>query len=307
MLPELPFARLRFIYRLRDPLSHGFQGSVWRGALGYALKRTICIYQDPFKHSCEKCALLAHCPYPPIFEPVTKGRARGKHNAPRPFVLEPPVHARRTVKAGKEISLGMVLMGPALDNFPAISRAAAILGERGLGDDRARAALIRLEAVGEQVYQLWPESQFEAVPVYQAERFVEMAAKLPSTLTLNFITPTRVKRDGKLVSRPDAETIIRLILRRLIGLAQMYGTPWYPPTEQLIKAAKALPVSGDTDWQPISHVSSRQKRRMPLGGFEGRLTLYEVPEDIRALLLLGSLVHIGKLATYGHGWYLVET
>jgi hypothetical protein len=43
----------------------------------------------------------------------------------------------------------------------------------------------------------------------------------------------------------------------------MYGTPWYPPTEKFIKAAAALPISGETDWLPISHISSRQKQRMP--------------------------------------------
>ena len=59
--------------------------------------------------------------------------------------------------------------------------------------------------------------------------------------------------------------------------------------------------------QPVSHVSSRQKRRMPLSGFKGKLTLHGVPEEIRALLMLGSLVHIGKQATYGHGWYRIES
>jgi hypothetical protein len=44
---------------------------------------------------------------------------------------------------------------------------------------------------------------------------------------------------------------------------------------------------------------------MPLDGFEGDLELRGVPEPLRTLLLLGSLVHIGKLATYGHGWYVV--
>jgi hypothetical protein len=324
MLPDLSFARLRFTYRLRDRLSHGlFQGSLWRGALGYALKKTICIYSDPFIRRCEECAFLLHCPYPPIFEPVTKGRLGGARNAPRPFVVEPPVYARGAIKAGSEVRLGMVLIGPALNNLPAISRAAALLGEKGLGKERARAALIRLEAIGEarrttpflrndslpseKVSELWPDSESSPVYIYQAESFAEAAADLPSTLTLNFITPTRIKRQRKLVLTPDAETIVRLVLRRLIGLAQMYGTPWYPPTEKFIKAAAALPISGETDWQPISHVSSRQKQRMPLSGFQGRLTLHEVPQELRALLLLGSLLHIGKQATYGHGWYLIET
>ena len=139
----------------------------------------------------------------------------------------------------------MVLIGPALANLPAISRAAALLGERGLGEDRARAALIRAESVGDSVCQLWPESDSEPVYIYQAEDILKAAASLPATLTLNFITPTRIKREKKWVLTPDAETIVRLVLRRLIGLAQMYGTPWYPATQEFIKAAAALAIEPD--------------------------------------------------------------
>jgi len=35
----LPLVRLRFVFRLREVLPHAvFQGSLWRGAFGYALK-----------------------------------------------------------------------------------------------------------------------------------------------------------------------------------------------------------------------------------------------------------------------------
>lgn len=51
-------------------------------------------------------------------------------------------------------------------------------------------------------------------------------ALLPDALTLHFVTPTRLKRDRKLVTMPDAETVMRALLRRLIALAAMYGELW---------------------------------------------------------------------------------
>ena len=311
MLPVLPLVRLRFVFRLREALPHAvFQGSLWRGALGYALKSVICIYADPFERACPACTLYRYCAYPPLFEPMAEAKevAGGSKNAVRPFVLEPPIRARRSMKAGSELALGMVLMGPAMHNLPIMTRAAAQLGEAGLGRNRVRAALVRIEAVGRnRSIELWPTGSEGALPIIDAESIRLAASRLPETLTLHFVTPTRLKRDRKIISEPDAETIIRALLRRLIALSAMYGEAWYPPTYELISAGAALSANHSTRWQPVSHVSTRQKRRMPLSGFKGKLTLHGVPEEIRALLMLGSLVHIGKQATYGHGWYRIET
>lgn len=307
MLPVLPLVRLRFVFRLREALPHAvFQGSLWRGALGFALKSVVCIYADPFERKCPDCTIYGYCGYPPLFEPMAPAKdvAGGSKNAVRPFVLEPPLSARRSMKAGSELQLGMVLMGPAMHNLPVMTRAVAQLGERGLGTTRTRAALVRIEAVGpNRSIELWPTGLDGALPIVEAQSIGLAASLLPDALTLHFVTPTRLKRDRKVVSTPDAETVMRALLRRLIALAAMYGQPWHPPTHELIQTAANLEAVYDTNWRTISHVSSRQKRRMPLSGFEGKLTLHGVPEEIRALLLLGSLVHIGKQATYGHGWY----
>ncbi len=45
---------------------------------------------------------------------------------------------------------------------------------------------------------------------------------------------------------------------------------------------------------------------MHLGGLLGHATLTGVNEALRAVLLLGSLVHVGKACVFGHGGYGVE-
>lgn len=40
---------------------------------------------------------------------------------------------------------------------------------------------------------------------------------------------------------------------------------------------------------------------MTLGGIVGRAVLRNVPLSLRALLLAGSLVHVGKACVFGHG------
>ena len=45
---------------------------------------------------------------------------------------------------------------------------------------------------------------------------------------------------------------------------------------------------------------------MTLGGIIGSAVLREVPPDIRAVLVAGSLVHVGKACVFGHGRYELQ-
>jgi hypothetical protein len=45
---------------------------------------------------------------------------------------------------------------------------------------------------------------------------------------------------------------------------------------------------------------------MTLGGLLGSAVLRGVSLDLRAVLLAGSLVHVGKACVFGHGGYTVD-
>jgi hypothetical protein len=45
---------------------------------------------------------------------------------------------------------------------------------------------------------------------------------------------------------------------------------------------------------------------MTLGGILGSAVLREVPPDLRTVLLMGSLIHVGKACVFGHGAYRLQ-
>jgi hypothetical protein len=68
-----------------------FLGSTLRGAFGHALKEAVCMMEH---RDCGRCLLAERCPYPYLFEtptPPDLPLLRGQQQAPRPFVLTPPV------------------------------------------------------------------------------------------------------------------------------------------------------------------------------------------------------------------------
>jgi len=174
--------RLRACHAVSLP---AFLGSTLRGAFGHALKQAVCMIDH---RNCERCLLADRCPYPYLFEtPVPAGEPllRGQQNAPRPFVLEPPVlrplagqvwrlpkrhdeaptvaappafattsstfssNERHDLRAGDTLTFGLLLIGPAIDCLPYVVLAVSEMGRRGLGATRGRFALVDVASVDE--------------------------------------------------------------------------------------------------------------------------------------------------------------
>lgn len=95
--PALPFARYRLRFKpSRKGRLPGYTGSAWRGVLGHALKKIVCVTH---LNSCPPCLLYRSCPYPYIFEtppPVAAQKMCKYTAAPHPFVLEPPQKEKKS-------------------------------------------------------------------------------------------------------------------------------------------------------------------------------------------------------------------
>lgn len=73
-----------------------YKGAVFRGAFGHALRRLVCAAP---RTECRDCPLRARCLYVALFEPPPPpgfADAAKFPQAPRPYVLNPPLTSRRT-------------------------------------------------------------------------------------------------------------------------------------------------------------------------------------------------------------------
>ena len=61
-----------------------------------------------------------------------------------------------------------------------------------------------------------------------------------------------------------------------------------------------------TRWVDVVSYSSRTRQRTPIGGLVGAVTLEGDLADLRELLVWGSLIHVGKNAVKGDGWYTIS-
>lgn len=75
---------------------------------------------------------------------------------------------------------------------------------------------------------------------------------------------------------------------------------------QIIERARQVKVEdSQLDWEDWERYSGRQKVRMKLGGFRGRIAFQGHWGGLLPLLRLGELIHVGTGSSFGLGRYRI--
>lgn len=304
-------------------------GSAIRGAVVGGLLEQFCTNKDA--PSCAACPFSAPginqhplCAVAALIAPMREEGEPGGTQRPRPYVIRPPLaDSARTYAPGETLTFGLTLLGPTAQLFPYIFMAAQAIERNGLGRRMAanngRRGGLHIMAIS-AVHMLRDERQLlyqrghqqvqaPGLPV-TPEDVRAAAAALPSErLTLHFHTPLRLVEDKRLVHRFEPRPFFARLARRLDELARAYGGG------QPISDYLALPdyitriqvAADETRWIDVVSYSARTRSSTPIGGLVGSVTLAGELAPLRELLVWGSLLHVGKNAVKGDGWYSIGT
>lgn len=294
-----------------------FKGSALRGGFGHAFKSMVCF--QPEVKSCADCLLRYDCPYSYVFEtprPLESSVLRGNERIPLPLVIEPPLDGLSEYAPGESLTFCVILIGKAVDFLAYFIVTFQELGRRGLGRTRGRFRVAQVEAVnqlsGDQL-PIFDQAQPDHIrlsPLRLDRRTIDpYAATLPTDrITLDFLTPTRLKHGGRWVKQgPPFQALIKTLLGRISSLSYFHcGQRWEVDFRGLIdRAAEVGIAQQETHWEDWSRFSGRQKQRVEMGGLMGRITYEGDLSDYLPLLALGQLIHVGKGTVFGNGQYRV--
>lgn len=294
-------------------------GSAIRGAIANALWGRFCANQAA--PTCAACPLVAACPVAALVAPMREDAQPGSDQRPRPYVVEPPLDGARTYAPGQRLTFGLGVFGRAAALFPYLVMAARELERDGLGRKLPaldwRRGLVRIAEIA-AVHPLSgarqtlyaadaPRVQAPALPVTAADVAAHAASLPADRLTLRFHTPLRLIEQDHLLQRFALRPLLQRLMRRLDDLAIAYGDgPLRLDFRQLLAIAEGVRVADDrTRWVDVASVSARHQRRTPIGGLIGQATVAGDLAPLRELLVWGQLVHVGRNAVKGSGWYTV--
>ncbi|MFZ5653800.1 MAG: CRISPR system precrRNA processing endoribonuclease RAMP protein Cas6 [Pseudomonadota bacterium] len=302
----LPLARYRLQLRTETRVClPAYAGSAWRGALGHALKRTVCV--TGARH-CPDCLLYRSCVYPYVFEtppPEQAAKLRKYPAAPHPFVIEPWPECRE-LAPGEAFGVDLVLIGRGNAQLAYFIEALRRAGERGLGSGDGRYALA---GVAQETAAGWqavyaPGGRLDVLPAT-----APAVPPLPAgPVRVELRTPLRLKVGGDLVTpgRLRFRDFFSQLLRRISLLSYFHtDTPLETDFRALVQAAENVALAEpELRWQDWTRHSSRQGTLLQMGGLVGGFMLAgEALAPFWPYLWLGQWTHAGKGAVMGLGRY----
>lgn len=278
-----------------------FTGATLRGGLGYSFKKSVCLKRHL---NCADCSFFLNCPYIQFFEPKMENKGGKKQEISRPFVIETSFR-KNHYKENEKFQFNLILFGKCIEYFPYFFISFAELGNTGIGKFREKFYV-------ESVFQQYPEfkkifecgdESLEKV----TEKNITIEFKDTDRIKIKFLTPARIKSDGKLVQVPEFSIFLNAILRRISQLLHF----WCDYKEkidysEILKSAKKVKIgSCNLRWIDYKRYSTRQKTEMKLGGIKGEIEYRGNIREFYPFLKLGSYIHIGKNTTFGFGKYIL--
>jgi hypothetical protein len=165
---------------------------------------------------------------------------------------------------------------------------------------------------GQAIYEAGSSSIYVPgtnITITQCLQYAEQLNK--ERITLQFLTPLRLIDHENLVTQIRFRPLIQRLLERYLALERHYGNPnLFLEREErsaLLQQAETITCTIDqTHWQELRSYSNRQKRATAIGGLIGLATFEGNLQPFLGLLTIGELVHVGKSAVKGNGWYRIH-
>ncbi|OGP90580.1 MAG: hypothetical protein A2156_08995 [Deltaproteobacteria bacterium RBG_16_48_10] len=341
-LSHFRFAQFQFILRAQDCLNlPAYKGSTFRGGFGYAFKKIVCVNREK---GCGSCLLKSKCVYSYAFEtppPSDTSKMRKYPYAPHPFIITPPLEEKRIYREGERICFELALIGKSIDYLPYFIYTFDELGRMGIGKGKGKYHLEevrvlqigqRLKVKGGRTEDQGQRAEIKEKIIYSGKdkilrtdyqiihsgdlfpfhpappAFNQTCDLAPFTLDLIFLTPARLKYEGKLTPPLEFHVLIRNLLRRISLLSYFHCEKELDlDFKGLIEKSSEIKVAkSNLKWFDWERYSNRQEIRMKMGGFIGSITFEGDFKSYLPFLLLGEYIHVGKGTSFGLGKYKIR-
>ena len=311
-LRHFTFARYRLTIEALDPLIlPDYKGSTFRGGFGHAFKTVSCA--TPCR-ACQECSLKETCAYAYVFETPPPGDTaimRKYPSAPHPFVLIPPTEGQNEYQRGDELIFFLTLIGRGIEYLPYFIYTFDELGGRGIGRGRGKYQLSSVEsqdADGEWVLIYHVKDRILRRPSFRLVPGIQDGSSENCSITIGLETPVRIVYRGRLSKELDFHIIIRNLLRRASLLSYFHcgrDMSGFDFRRLIDRAETVRRTKSKLTWYDWERYSSRQKRRVQMGGYIGEVTFEGLIGPFMPLLRLGEAIHMGKGTSFGLGKFKI--
>lgn len=304
------YGTYRFSCSLESPaILPAYKGSTFRGVFGHSLKKVVCALK---RQDCTECLLKTRCIYTLVFETgLAKPPPEGARlaAAPHPFVIEPPATTRTSFAAGDDFDFNLILFGEVNHHLPYFIYAFDTMGRMGIGRkmDGKRGRFI-LETVSQNSAVIYDSKKQQIQLNGDLPGLILAESGLsqngdPNQLKITLKTPLRLKYKNKLTEKLPFHILVRAMLRRTDALLRCWGdeVPGLDFKGLVARAEAVQTVSSNLRWFDWQRYSSRQNKKMLMGGLVGSVTYKGDLSEFIPLIDFCRKTHVGKQTAFGLG------
>ena len=304
----LEFYRFRFQFRSGGALyfpPHK-SGNIIRGAFGTIFRKLVCVADCREAKSCD---VRTTCPYARVFEPqAARGEGpSGLADWPRPFVFRAAHLDGRTIQKGEDFHFDVHIFDVHEPHLPYFVATFAQLAREGLGPGRGLAelsAVDQLDLSGTTVERVFDGGTFQMADL-AAPNSVDLcnAPNPVNRVRVRFVTPTELKGERQVVSRPEFGILFGRVRDRVSTLRALYGSgPLEIDFRAMGERAAAVRMTRcELKRAEADRLSSRSGQRHSVGGFVGEAEYEGELREFLPYLELGKWVGVGRHTVWGNG------
>ena len=279
-----------------------WKGNIIRGALGMHLKRLYCMGRE----DCSTCNHLFRCPYGYLYRAKSKGIVlRNLEHFTKPYVIKPPLEQRAEYGEGDVISFSVVLFGDAIEFEWELLNAVRAMCRTGLGFSGSRGPLVLKRVCVENPFRNVKEFMYEEGETYDVKTAIrdrDLKVEIGRVFRITFLTPFRLIKNGSLLVEPSFRDLMGFMLRKYSAIMYQYVRSGIDVDVDKVIAEAEKVGTVRSDLRDRTFVYRGREEKFVHGSitYSGRLS-----SKARKVLAFCQLSHVGKRASYGHGWYEV--
>ncbi len=214
--------------------------------------------------------------------------------APHPFIIY--IGHRIRVKT-ERLNLDITFLGKAIDYIPYFFHSLRKAGELGIQRQRTKFTIMDVTIDGMSIIK-----DQENIKMQESFKIFDIATEDNSTkkrFRIEFKTPFRIKKEGRLVRDFEANDLFNSVYRRLFIINALYGDRELPDFKE---NNSIRIVEENFFWKDLTHYSARQRDTLKLGGIMGSFVLEGEFTPFEISLLKGAeLFNVGKNVSFGLG------
>ncbi len=302
------FYPLRFEFIARDSILFppGKAANILRGAFGEIFRRLACV---PHCRDARTCEIRESCPYATVFEPLGGDNSpSGLADSPRPFVFRARHLDGHIVQPGQPFYFDLNVFTRKQEVLAYFVLTFSALAREGLGPKRGKAdlQLVRSLAVGASPERIVFDKATQLIAGELDPAALDLSAipdPAPTAIRIDFLSPTELKHDQKIVERPEFSILFGRIRDRISTLRRLYGTgPLEIDFQETNRRAAAVRMTRcDLHREDAERRSSRTGQSHPIGGFVGSTEYEGDLAEFLPYLNAARWVGVGRQAVWGKG------